>query len=116
MIQWVLDELLPFFAILSKLADQIIIALVVFGSSNTNGATDELDVFFFWWTQINAVALDCVIEGLVAALENLPRRHLHHTMDELTPLLLAKHPAIQLGAYGLILKSVNLHEFHSVVD
>ena len=47
MIQWVLDELLPFFAILSKLADQIIIALVVFGSSNTNGATDELDVFFF---------------------------------------------------------------------
>lgn len=76
----------------------------------------NLTCFFFWWTQINAVALDCVIEGLVAALENLPRRHLHHTMDELTPLLLAKHPAIQLGAYGLILKSVNLHEFHSVVD
>ena len=56
------------------------------------------------WNKIHNPYLDHVLESLVACVSHVPRQHLSQTVDVLCPLLMAKQPAIQLAAYGLIKK------------
>ena len=58
------------------------------------------------WNKINSPVLDYVMECLVASLIHAPKQHLNQTIEVLSPLVLSKQPAIQLGAYCLIVKYI----------
>ncbi|KAI9559714.1 hypothetical protein GHT06_013719 [Daphnia sinensis] len=46
----------------------------------------------------------CLMEALALSVRHVPVKLLHHTIEKLSPLLLAKHSAIQFAAHGLIIK------------
>lgn len=46
----------------------------------------------------------CLMEALALSVRHVPVKLLHQTTEKLSPLLLAKHSAIQFAAHGLIIK------------
>lgn len=50
----------------------------------------------------------CLMEALASSVRLVPMKLIHQTTDKLSPLLLAKHSAIQFAAHGLIVKYVTL--------
>ena len=56
------------------------------------------------WNATNSPILDFVMEAIVSTLMHVPKQHIHQSLEELSPLLLSRQPAVQFGAYRLIIK------------
>ena len=56
------------------------------------------------WKQSSSPLWDCVVEIMGLSLTHVPQQHIHYSVEQLSLLLKAKQPVIQLIAYGLIMK------------
>ena len=52
----------------------------------------------------NNIVADHLLEILSSSVYHVPLKHIQLTIDQLSPLLFAKHPSVQLAVYSLITK------------